>query len=366
MKQDKDDKKTKKYMGSSLFSTLLDCHYPPWAFAAAADPRATLIPRHITRIKVFAIGTDIRMDERKRVRQEQQLRQLRAPMTASPSVNGHDTELHKAARRGDLDAARRGNGELFSVKDSQGNVPLHLALVNKHWEVASYLVKKYPQGSYVLNRGKESPLYLAVKGGQTDLVDLMLRTLVKDAKLLPMLMEGKPIAHAAIGHQNKETIKTILKYQPDLIQSKDEEGRTPLSYAAYEGYLDTVNYLIKKFPKSISIRDSDRDHSNPRPIHKACLGGHVEVLEIFHSSSPKSLLSVDQRGRNILHLAAKQRGNKLKHVVSYLLNVDNEITRKLIDEEDEHRDKPLALAQRSGNDEVVQLISTRAMQFLVV
>ncbi|KAL2905589.1 Ankyrin-1 [Bienertia sinuspersici] len=126
------------------------------------------------------------------------------------------------------------------------SLPLHVAISFGHKEVVSFLIREYRQGSYAMNRANISPLYVVVEHHHLDLVKDMLHALVNDSDALAALWKGKSNAHAATKHQNKEMLRTILKYQRDLIKCTDEEGLTPVSYAAYNGFVDVVEYIIKK------------------------------------------------------------------------------------------------------------------------
>jgi len=148
-----------------------------------------------------------------------------------------------------------------------------------------------------------------------------------------------------------EMLKAILMQQSDLISTYDEAGRTPLSYAAYKGFEDMVEYLLKEFPKSISERDKDSSHA----VHKACLGGHINVLKVFHLYFPKSLLVADRNGRTILHVAAKEHRDKLIDVVSYLVRLP-EIGKQLLCKSDDEGDTPLALASESNNRQIQTIL----------
>lgn len=148
-----------------------------------------------------------------------------------------------------------------------------------------------------------------------------------------------------------ELLQTILTRQPDLINAHDEAGRTPLSCAARCGYADLVEYLLREFPISISKRDKDSSYA----VHKACLGGHIDVLKVFHSYSPKSLLVQDRNGRTILHVAAKEHRDKLKHVVTYLVALPD-IGKQLISKTDEEGDTPFALALESNNRQIQKIL----------
>ncbi|CAO2830305.1 unnamed protein product [Amaranthus hypochondriacus] len=137
---------------------------------------------------------------------------------------------------------------------------------------------------------------------------------------------ANPIAYDAIDNRDEGELKKILKKQPDLLKCMDENGLTPLSYAAFKGYVDMVVFLLKKYPKSKKYPNTDKTY----PIHKACLGGHVNVLKEFYMDSSESVITRDGKGRTVLHLAAR---NKLKEVVIYLLSLPENTQLKLIPDE---------------------------------
>lgn len=146
-------------------------------------------------------------------------------------------------------------------------------------------------------------------------------------------------------------LKTIVKYQPDLMKRWDEEELTPLSYAAFNGLVSMVGFILEKYPKTIKYQNKDKSY----PIHKACLGGHVDIIEMFYSKYPNSLVYEDGRGRTIMHLSAKERGNKLKNIANYLLSLKE--AKFLLNKKDENGCTPLDLAITNDNDEVQALIT---------
>jgi ankyrin repeat protein len=111
-----------------------------------------------------------------------------------------------------------------------------------------------------------------------------------------------------------------------------------------------IGFLLKSFPESKKYPNTDKTY----PIHKACLGGDVNVLREFYNNFPKSVSIVDRQGQTVLHLAAKERGNKLKEVVIYLLSLPE--GKKLINMKDENGNVPLDLAKSSNNHEVERVI----------
>lgn len=311
----------------------------------------TLIPRVVdTNIIVFAMIADMRMSNR--FRTDNMSHDIRV------SARTPDMSLHKAASHGDLEGVReviRNKRELLRFAEPQtGNLALHLAVLEGHKKVANYLVDAYPQGSYELNHLGYTSIYYVVQRKDLDLVEYMFNKLDKgDKHVFRSLDQGKSIVRVAITDNNQEMLRTILKYQPDLIKSTDEEGLTPLSLASSKGYVNIASYILQKYPKSIKKPNKDKERSYP--IHKACLGGHVEILEMFYSKFPESLGYLDHHGQTILHLATKKRGNKLKNVVSYLLSLDE--GRKLMKIKDENGNTPLDLAKHNRNGEVEEVIN---------
>jgi len=131
-----------------------------------------------------------------------------------------------------------------------------------------------------------------------------------------------------------------------LIESYDEEGRTPLSYAALKGYLEGVRYLLKKFPSSAYRCDKDKEGSFP--IHKAASGGHVKVIKELHST--KHLRN--RKGQSILHVACR---NGKSEAVSYLLKTPE--LESLINLKDEDGNTPLHLATLGLHPRVVYILT---------
>uniref|UniRef100_A0A803KVY7 Uncharacterized protein n=2 Tax=Chenopodium quinoa TaxID=63459 RepID=A0A803KVY7_CHEQI len=322
--------------------------HEPSPFEITPTLGSNLVPREInTNILVYAITIDVEMGAG-RYQTNNFQHGIRTNVI-------DDLELHTAARCGNTKGAQEAVGKnkgLLCHKDSQGDIPLHLAVENGHMELAFFLVKEHPQGSYALNHSKISPLYLVVCRKDLDLVKDMFCRLAKDDKALDNLKKGKSIVHVAIADNNKEMLHTIFKYQRELIKCTNEDGLTPLSDASLNGNLDIVRYLLKKFPNSISYPNDDKSN----PFHKAGLGGHVEVLKELYSNSITRglLLAGDHRGRTVLHLAAKERDNKLRDVVSYLLNLKE--GKDLIKKKDENFRTPGDLAKMSSNNQVEQLI----------
>ena len=78
---------------------------------------------------------------------------------------------------------------------------------------------------------------------------------------------------AVILHELLSNHKDLIKY------SLDEEGRTPLSYAALTGNLEVVEYLMQD--KEFEDCAYEIDTEGSLAIHKAASGGNIEVINVL-------------------------------------------------------------------------------------
>ncbi|GAB4837331.1 hypothetical protein Ancab_039579 [Ancistrocladus abbreviatus] len=275
-------------------------------------------------------------------------------LIANADSNG-DLPLHEAARAGQLEAVmtltllmtRYGKPELSIGKaNKEGNTALHLALQNGHEKVAWYLIRLKPETSHSLNEEGISPLYLAIETRFQDLVRYILIK-ISSRKCLNQTSPKNSVIHAAIRAQDNVILKTVLKKLCPMVNSFDEEGQTPLSCAAYIGYLDGVIFILDKYPESAFCCNKDGSY----PIHKASGRDHVEIVEQFLLHFPETIDLPNGHDQNILHVAA-MRGNT--KTVSYLLKMQG--IKKLMDMRDRDGNTALHLAAMNEHLDMVSCL----------
>ncbi|KAA8525053.1 hypothetical protein F0562_011453 [Nyssa sinensis] len=214
--------------------------------------------------------------------------------------------------------------------NKEGNTPLHLALKNRHKEVAKLLFDKNKEASCCLNKEDKSPFYMAVEAGYLHLVTVMITYCYSTKMNYDKMRQGKSIVHAAIETRNKELLDKILTGMPLLMDLIDEHGRRPLSYAASIGYFDGVCYILnsKEFTQSSYMQDRNgfypvhtaskkelenlingRDKNGNTALHLATKKVHPKVVSILSWDKRVSLELLNNRGMTALDIAEDYRGS---------------------------------------------------------
>ncbi|KAL2933648.1 Protein ACCELERATED CELL DEATH 6, partial [Bienertia sinuspersici] len=226
------------------------------------------------------------------------------------NLNG-DLPIHLVAKVGKLM-----NRPTFINKEDGAimmeNTALHEAVLNSHDDIANDLFQKHKTAAYCLNKDKCCPLFLAIKNknwNDSDLVRDMIIEKNGNEDFKNRLKDGKSIIHMAILTRKRDILKLIID-KAHLVDSFDSRGRSPLSYAAYIGYVEGVSLLLKHDANLEFQRDDDMDESFP--IHHAAKGGQLEVMKLLTLSE----ILVKNNKQNALHVAAES--GRLR-VVKYLL-----------------------------------------------
>lgn len=250
--------------------------------------------------------------------------------------------------------------QLISLENEDGNTALHEAFIYRRQAAVARLLNVDRKLWFHLNNEGKSPLYLAVEAGCRVGVEIMLGYPMNNQwreeftssnspsshgdDYLDEWRKGKSPVHAAIAARNEDILYAILERDSQFIHLVDDEGRPPLHFAAYMGYLEEVRYLLGISPLSAV----ERDKNGFFPLHIASIKGYINIMhELFpYCHDPEEML--DHKRRNILHLAAKNGKYK---VVNYIIKTIK--LEKLINERDEEGNTPLHLATMHWHPKIV-------------
>ena len=86
------------------------------------------------------------------------------------------------------------------------------------------------------------------------------------------------------------------------VESKDDEfGWTPLSFAALNGHLDAVKFLVEEGGADVESKDL----SQKTPLSRAAAEGHLEVVKFLVEEGGADITSKDEDGKTALDLARR-------------------------------------------------------------
>lgn len=145
-------------------------------------------------------------------------------------------------------------------------------------------------------------------------------------------------------------LKTLLKTNKTLSNTENDDGLTPLGYAAHFGHKDAVQALLDYGANVNEISHSKIDFiPSNTALHAAIAGArNLQVIQLLlnHGADPNIL---DSNGHICLHTAAFHEDNRT--IIEMLINHGAEVN--LLDLEGK---TALQLAEEKGHDEVAKLL----------
>ncbi|XP_071086094.1 putative ankyrin repeat protein RF_0381 [Haliotis cracherodii] len=153
--------------------------------------------------------------------------------------------------------------------------------------------------------------------------------------------------HEACRTGDLHTVKGILSDSRVPINSRGIFGRTPIMVASENGHSELVNLLVEQISCDLSLTDDDGDNI----LHRACYGGHLEIVEKVLSENCVDINSSGRRGRTPVMMAAW--GGQMN---TFSLLVHKGASLELLDE---GRDNILYWACAGGNWKIVRYILSK-------
>jgi len=170
-------------------------------------------------------------------------------------------------------------------------------------------------------------------------------------RLLPSLfifLGAFSIVHAqsifdAIHKGDAEAVKVLVEKSPQIVDSRDSDGMTPLHHAARGGNAALVNYLIEN-----GANKESQDNYGKTPLHLAATYDRKDAVEALVNHGAE-LETRDAYKRTALVLCARERGGAATAKV--LLDAGADVNAR-----DKFDDTALNLAAWRGKGEFVDLL----------
>ncbi|KAL0914203.1 hypothetical protein M5K25_017715 [Dendrobium thyrsiflorum] len=188
------------------------------------------------------------------------------PRSASKKKNeGADSELHAAARAGDLGAVQRicsSDPHAVNSRDKHSRTPLHLAAWSGHAEIVSYLCNnKADVGASAMD--DTGAIHFASQKGHIEVVRILLSFGVS---IKSTNRKGMTPLHFAIQGSHLELVKYLIRKGANL-SSKNKAGETPLDLIKSEEMRSLINELEQSLKNKDQTTRSRTDEFPLKPLN---------------------------------------------------------------------------------------------------
>uniref|UniRef100_A0A8C4Q3U4 Uncharacterized protein n=1 Tax=Eptatretus burgeri TaxID=7764 RepID=A0A8C4Q3U4_EPTBU len=192
--------------------------------------------------------------------------------------------MHYAAWQGKADPLRLllRSGSSVNLQSADGQIPLHLASQNGHFQ-ASEILLQHQSNPCIMNNASKTPLDLACEFGRLRVAKLLL-----NSNVCPVLLEGRPN------------------------DSNNPSSTSPLHLAAKNGHVDIIRMLI------LAGIDINRQTRVGTALHEAALYGKTEVVRLLIESGVNVHIrnSYNQTALDIVNqFTGTQACREIKHML---------------------------------------------------
>ncbi|KAI3909990.1 hypothetical protein MKW98_013044 [Papaver atlanticum] len=207
-------------------------------------------------------------------------------------------DVFAASAYGDLEKLKKFVGKdgcSVSIPDGNGYYPLQWSALNNFPEVTQYIIQHGGDVNAVDN-AQQTALHWAAVRGAIAAADVLLQN---GARVEAADINGYRAVHVAAQYGQTGFLNHIMaKYGADY-DTPDNEGRSPLHWAAYKGFVDTIRLLLFR-----DAYQGRQDKEGCTPLHWAALRGNVEACTILlHAGTKQELVVKDKAGFTPAQLA---------------------------------------------------------------
>ncbi|XP_046585228.1 putative ankyrin repeat protein RF_0381 [Haliotis rubra] len=210
-------------------------------------------------------------------------------------------------------AAKKGNKKVvdllvsegcnLSDVDDRGRNILHVACLSDNVDLVKYLISRgIPDIESKGQDGRTPMMYVTEKGNQK-VFDLLVS---KGCKLSVVDDLGRNILHVACLSDNVDLVEDLFLRGIADIESRGEDGGTPVMYAAQEGSKRVIDLLVSKGCKLSVVDDLGRNI-----LHVACLSENVDIVKDLLSRGVADIESRGQDRRTPMMYVAEKGSKKV-------------------------------------------------------
>ena len=174
-------------------------------------------------------------------------------------------------------------GESINLQDEEGETLLSLAIQKRHPGLVKLLLDNGADITIADKKDGFLPIHLAASMGS--------------APILRLLLLKRATVYGEEDNGSLPFQRLFKERKTNSINLQDDVGLAPLHYAAEEGAVEAITFLLQQKQLQRGITDN----SNQLPVHKAAKEGHEAALKLLLNDSNKEAL--DENGQTPLGLA---------------------------------------------------------------
>ncbi|CAL0330462.1 unnamed protein product [Lupinus luteus] len=232
---------------------------------------------------------------------DQQLPSASASSSAGGEVDDESlrNDVYAAAAYGDLEKLHRlveQEGCTVTEPDGLGYYALQWAALNNRSAAAQYIIEHGGDINAIDHTGQTALHWSAVRGA-IQVAELLLQ---EGARVNAADMNGYQTTHVAAQYgQTAFLYHVVSKWNADP-DVPDNDGRSPLHWAAYKGFADSIRLLL-----FLGAHRGRQDKEGCTPLHWAAIRGNMEACTVLVQAGKKEdLMVTDNTGLTPAQLAS--------------------------------------------------------------
>lgn len=202
--------------------------------------------------------------------------------------------------------------------DATGYYALQWAALNNQTSVAKYIIH-HGGDINAKDRSGQTALHWSAVRGSVEVADLLLK---EGAQLNSADKDGYQTIHVAAQYDQTSFLYHIVSKwnaDPDVL---DNDGRSPLHWAACKGFSDLIRLLL-----FLDVHRGRIDKEGFTPLHWAAIKGNLQAcILLVHAGKNKGLVVTDNTGFTPVQLASDKNH---REIVFFLENYQRRLERRL-------------------------------------
>ncbi|TYJ32111.1 hypothetical protein E1A91_A05G014700v1 [Gossypium mustelinum] len=199
-------------------------------------------------------------------------------------------DVYTAAAYGDLEKLQRlveYEGCSLAETDGLGYYALQWAALNNRTAAAQYIIE-HGGDVHATDHNGQTALHWSAVRGAIQVAELLLQ---EDAAVDAADINGYQIAHVAAQYgQTAFLYHVVSKWNADP-DVPDNDGRSPLHWAAYKGFADCIRLLL-----FLDAHRGRQDKEGCTPLHWAAIRSNLEACTVLVQAGKKEDLMVTDNG----------------------------------------------------------------------